>query len=55
MVDNGASASISPYLTNFIQPPQAINRKVKGIGGHAQATYKRMLQWEIQDDQSLTH
>ena len=40
MVDNGASASITPYLTDFITPPQPINSKVKGIGGHAQATYK---------------
>ena len=31
MVDNGASASITPYLTDFIQPPQAINSKVKGL------------------------
>ena len=29
--DNGASASIPPYLTDLIQPPQAINRKVKGM------------------------
>ena len=55
MVDNGASASITPYLTDFIQSPQAINSKVKGIGGHAQAMYKGMLQWKIQDDQGLTH
>ena len=41
MVDNGASASITPYLTNFIQHPQAIDSKVKGIGGHIQVTYKR--------------
>ena len=45
MVDNGASASITPYLTDFITPPQPINSKVKGIGGHAQATYKGTVQW----------
>ena len=55
MVDNGASASITPYLTDFIQPPQAINHRVKAIGGHAQVVYKGMLQWKIQDDQGLTH
>ena len=27
MVDNGASASITPYLTDFITPPQPINSK----------------------------
>ena len=55
MVDNGASASITPYLTDFISPPQPINSKVKGIGGHAQATYKGTIQWKIQDDQGRTH
>ena len=55
MVDSGASASITPYLTDFITPPQPINSKVKGIGGHAQATYKGTVQWKIQDDQGQTH
>ena len=55
MVDNGASASITPYLTDFITPPRPINSKVKGIGGHAQATYKGTVQWKIQDDQGQTH
>ena len=55
MVDNGASASITLYLTDFIQPPQAISSKVKGIGGQAQAMYKGTLQWKIQDDQGLMH
>ena len=31
MVDNGASASITPYLTGFIVPPQPINSKVKEL------------------------
>ena len=51
MVDNGASASITPHLTDFISPPKPINSKVKGIGGHAQAMYKGTLQWKIQDNQ----
>ena len=55
MVDNGASASITPYLTDFITPLQPINRKVKGIGGHAQATYKGTIQWKVQDDQGQSH
>ena len=55
MVDNGASASITPYLTDFIVPPQPINSKVKGIGGHAQATNKGTIQWKVQDDQGQTH
>ena len=55
MVDNGASASITPHLTDFISPPKPINSKVKGIGGHAQATYKETVQWKIQDDQGQSH
>ena len=55
MVDNGASGSITLYLTDFITPPQPINSKVKGIGGHAQATYKGTVQWKIQDNQGQLH
>ena len=55
MVDNGSSASITPYLTDFIVPPQPINSRVKGIGGHAQATYKGTVQWKVQDDQGQLH
>ena len=32
-----------------------IQSKVKGIGGHAQATYKGTVQWKVQDDQRLIH
>ena len=55
MVDNGVSVSITPYLTDFITPPQPINSKVKGIRGHAQATYEGTIQWKIQDDQGQSH
>ena len=55
MVDNGASESITPYFTDFIVPPQHINRKVKGIRGHAQAMYKGTIQWKVQDDQGQSH
>ena len=55
MVDSGASASITPYLTDFIVPPQPINSKVKVIRGHAQATYKGTVQWKVQDDQGQSH
>ena len=36
-------------------PPQPINSKVKGIGGHAQATYKGTVQWKVHDDQGQLH
>ena len=55
MVDNGASASITPYLTDFISPPQSINSKVKCIGGHAQATYTGTVQRKVQDDHGQSH
>ena len=55
MVNNGASASITPYLTDFIEPPQPIYIKVKGIGGHTQATYKGTIQKKDQDDQGQSH
>ena len=55
MVDNGASASITPYLTDFIVPPQPINSKVKGIRGHTQAMYKGTVQWKVQDDLGQSH
>ena len=55
MVDNGASASITPYFNDFISPPQPINIKVKGIGGHAQVTYKGTVQWKVLDDQGHSH
>ena len=55
MVDNGASASITPHFTDFISPLQPINSKVKGIGGHAQVTYKGTVQWKIQVNQGQSH
>ena len=51
MVDNGALASITTYLTDLITPPQPINSKIKGIGGHAQAMYEGTIQWKIQGNQ----
>ena len=55
MVDNGASASITPYLTECITPPQPINSKVKGIRGHAQVMYKGTVQWKVQDNRGQSH
>ena len=54
-MDNGASASTTPYLADFITPPQPINSKVKGIRGHAQAMNKGTVQWKIQDGQGQSH
>ena len=54
-MDNGASASITSNLTDFTTPPQPINTKVEGIGGHAPAMYKGTVQWKVQDDQGQLH
>ena len=55
LVDNGASTSITPYITDFQQPPMPIQSKVKGIGGHAQAMYKGTVQWKVQDHKGHLH
>ena len=39
MFDDGASASITNDLWDFVMRPTAINQKVKGIAGSAKATY----------------
>ena len=55
MLDNGASACITNDKDNFIKPPKRVDRKVKGIKGHANATHRGTLKWHIEDDQGLVH
>ena len=43
IVDNGASAYITPYLTDFISRPQPINTKIKGIRGMPKQRIKEPL------------
>ena len=40
MLDDGASACITNDKNDFIAPPQRVDRKVKGIKGHARATHR---------------
>ena len=55
MLDDGASACITNDANDFIQPPKRVDKKLKGIKGHAQATYRGTLKWYIEDDHGLVH
>ena len=53
MLDDGASACITNDPHDFIEPPKRVDKKVKGIKGHAQATHRGTLKWYIEDDHGL--
>ena len=55
MLDDGASASITNCEDDFVEPPKRVNRKVKGIKGHADATHRGTLKWYHEDDARLVH
>ena len=55
MLDDGASACITNDKEDFIELPKRVDRKVKGIKGHANATHRGTLKWHIEDDQGLVH
>ena len=55
MLDEGTSACITNDANDFIEPPKRVNKKVKGIKGHAQATHRGTLKWYIEDDHGLVH
>ena len=55
MLDDGASACITNNKEDFIEPPKYVDRKVKGIKGHANATHRGTIKWHIEDDQGLVH
>ena len=55
MLDDGASACITNDTHDFIEPPKRVDKKVKGIKGHAQATQRGTLKWYIEDDHGLVH
>ena len=55
MLDDGASASITNNINDFIQPPKRVDKMVKGIKAHAQATHRGTLKWYIEDDHGLVH
>ena len=55
MLDDGASACITNDKEDFIEPPKRVDRKVKGIKGHVNATNRGTLKWHIEDDQGMVH
>ena len=55
MLDDGASACITNCKEDFVEPPKRVDRKVKGIKGHADATHRGTLKWYLEDDTGLVH
>ena len=55
MLDDGASASITNCKEDFVKPPKRVDRKVKGIKGHANATHRGTIKWYLEDDTGLVH
>ena len=55
MLDDGASACITNCKDDFVEPPKRVDRKVKGIKGHADATHRGTLKWYLEDDTGLVH
>ena len=55
MLDDGASACITNCKNDFVEPPKRVDRKVKGIKGHADATHRGTLKWYLEDDTGLVH
>ena len=55
MLDDGASACRTNDKRDFIEPPTRVNRKVRGIKGHAKATYRGTIKWHIEDGTGLVH
>ena len=55
MFDDGASASITNDLQDFIRKPTPITRKVKGRVGSAEAMYRGTVKWKIEDDDNMVH
>ena len=55
MLDDGASACITNDKDDFTEPPKRVDKKVKGIKGHAHATHRGTIKWHIEDDRGLVH
>ena len=53
MLDDGASACIMNNINDFTEPPKRVDRKEKGIKGHARATHRGTVKWYIEDDHGL--
>ena len=45
MLDDGSSACTTNCKDDFVEPPKRVDRKVKGIKGHADTTRRSTLKW----------
>ena len=55
MLDDGASACITNCKEDFVEPPKRVDRNLKGIKGHADATHCGTLKWYLEDNAGLVH
>ena len=55
MLDDRASASITNCMDDFIKSPKRVDRKMKGIKGHANATHRGTLKWHVEDNTGLVY
>ena len=42
-------------MEDFVESPKHVDRKVKGIKGHANTTQRGTLKWHVEDDTGLVH
>ena len=54
-IDNCASYSISHDLEDFVKPPEAIDKRIKGIGGTLSNVKQGTIKWFIEDDSGKKH
>ena len=54
-VDNCSSRCITNSLQDYVQPPEKVNVRVKGIGGSVTATYKGTVKWSAEDEDGRVH
>ena len=54
-IDNCASYCISNDMSDFIHPPKAIQKRIKGLAGSLGNLKQGTIRWKIEDDQGKTH
>ena len=55
LVDNGASASITSTVTDFIDILKPVRNRVNRISGNMVATVKGTVRWKLEDDASKVY
>ena len=55
MLDDGTSVCITNCMDDFIESPKRVDRKVKGIQGHVNATHCGTLKWHVEDNTGLVY